>query len=100
MSPSSNGDALFAEIKSALEAKQSVAAGTHGHESESMYAGTGVYADHAYTIFGVSEENGQKYVHLRNPWGEVEPSGNGPDDGNFKLEMATFQKLYSSLYVS
>ena len=34
---------------------------------------------------------------LRNPWGEVEPAGNGPDDGIFNLKLAEFQKLYQTL---
>ncbi len=100
ISPRTNSESLFDQIRTALEEKRTVAAGTHGDEEEHLYAGTGIYADHAYSIHGVSEENGVKYVHLRNPWGEVEPAGNGPDDGNFKLDLATFQKLYASLYVS
>lgn len=100
LSTSSNHTQIYNRIAEALENKQGVAAGTHGKSREEMYKGTGVYANHAYSISAVSEENGTMYVHLRNPWGEVEPSGNGPDDGHFKLDMATFLKLYSSLYVS
>ncbi len=100
ISPRTSSESLFEQIRRALDEKRTVAAGTHGKDQSALYAGTGIYAWHAYSIHGVSEENGVKYVHLRNPWGEVEPSGNGPDDGNFKLDMATFQKLYASLYIS
>jgi hypothetical protein len=100
LSPSVDADATFAKIKAAIDSGKSAAAGTHGESDKAMYTGTGIYADHAYSILGTSEENGVKYVTLRNPWGEVEPSGNGADDGVFKLDLATFLKLYQSLYVS
>ena len=100
LSTSSSPDAVFNEIKEALDAKKGVAAGTHGESRSDLYKGTGVYANHAYSIHSVEERDGKKFVELRNPWGEVEPSGNGPDDGFFKLEMGTFLKLYSGLYVA
>ena len=100
LSPSRNEQEIFTKIKDTLAAGKGVAAGTHGEDQEAMYTGTGIYAHHAYSITGTSEENGTRYVHLRNPWGEVEPSGNGPDDGNFKLPMKDFLKLYSSLYTA
>ena len=36
---------------------------------------------HVYTVLGVGEENGQRYVHLRNPWGNTEPGRDGKCDG-------------------
>jgi hypothetical protein len=100
LSPSSNGDAIFTKIKTALASGKAAAAGTHGDEDKALYTGTGIYADHAYTITGVSESGGQKFVHLRNPWGEVEPSGDGVDDGNFKIPMSQFLKLYQGLMIA
>ena len=101
ISESSDSRRLFDEIKTALASDKAVAAGTHGESATELYRGTGVYAHHAYSIVGVEEgRDGKLYVELRNPWGEVEPAGNGPDDGVFKLAMQTFQRLYSSLYVS
>ena len=100
LSTSANEQAIFTQLKGALSSGKSAAAGTHGEEDKALYTGTGMYADHAYSITGTSEENGVRYVHLRNPWGEVEPSGNGPDDGNFRLPMKDFLKFYSGLYIS
>jgi hypothetical protein len=100
VSPSSNEQSLFNQVKTALASGKSVAAGTHGEEQKPLYTGSGMYANHAYSITGTSEENGVRYVHLRNPWGEVEPSGNGPDDGNFRIPMKDFQKFYAGLYIS
>jgi Calpain family cysteine protease len=57
----------------------------------------GVVADHAYTVLGVKEENGQKLVQLRNPWGEREPGNDGRDDGVFWLPMADFLGSFASV---
>jgi hypothetical protein len=100
LSTGANEQAIFTQLKGSLAAGKSAAAGTHGEEDKALYTGSGMYADHAYSITGTSEENGVRYVHLRNPWGEVEPTGNGPDDGNFRLPMKDFLKFYSGLYIS
>ena len=84
-------------IKTAIDAKQPVSAGTHGDDQAAIYTNTGVYADHSYSILGYAERNGEKYVKLRNPWGESEPAGNGPNDGVFELPIKDFTKLYSSV---
>ncbi len=99
-STTSSASRAFAAIQKALSEGKTVAAGTHGESQAPMYKGTGVYAHHAYSILGATVENGKQYITLRNPWGEVEPTGNGVDDGVFKLDLATFSKLYSSVYVS
>jgi hypothetical protein len=96
VSPGSE-DRVFATIKKAIDAKAPVSAGTHGEDQESLYTNTGVYADHSYSILGYEEKNGEKYVQLRNPWGESEPAGNGPNDGIFLLPIKEFTKLYSSV---
>lgn len=100
VSPSSNPDALFRQVKDCLDQGHSAAAGTHGKDRSDLYKGTGLYANHAYSILGAEEVNGTKYLVLRNPWGEVEPKGNGEDDGVFRLDLATFTKLYPSVYMS
>lgn len=82
--------------KAAGKLNHAMSAGTYGHDQEARYPGTGVYANHAYTIFDATEEQGEKYVHLRNPWGQSEPAGNGENDGIFKLKLADFVNLYQS----
>ena len=61
------------------------------------YANTGVYGDHAYSILGYEKTGTERYVVLRNPWGESEPAGNGANDGVFKLKLEEFQKLYDNV---
>jgi hypothetical protein len=89
-------DELWQSIKNAVDNHLPASAGTHGEEEDALYTNTGVYADHSYSIVGYKEKNGERYVTLRNPWGESEPAGNGPNDGVFDLKLADFQKLYET----
>ncbi|MBL8921256.1 MAG: hypothetical protein JNJ54_20500 [Myxococcaceae bacterium] len=92
-------DRLFNRIKSDIAKGIPVAAGTHGSDQASRYTNTGVYANHAYSILGVEEKNGEKFVKLRNPWGQSEYGNDGKNDGFFSLPMKKFTELYSSMYV-
>jgi multidrug efflux pump subunit AcrA (membrane-fusion protein) len=57
----------------------------------------GVVADHAYTLLGVEEKNGQKFVQLRNPWGEREPGQDGRDDGIFSMPLEKFMTSFATV---
>jgi Calpain family cysteine protease len=94
----SSADSLWKNIKTSIDAKKPVGAGTYGDDKEALYTNTGVYADHAYSILGYKEVNGQRLVTLRNPWGESEPAGNGANDGIFDMKIDDFKKLYQTLY--
>jgi hypothetical protein len=90
---------LFDRIKRDSAAGVPMAAGTHGKDQAALYTNTGVYANHAYSVLGVEEKNGEKFVKLRNPWGQSEYGNDGKNDGFFSLPMSKFTQLYSSLYV-
>lgn len=92
-------DRVYAAISTAIAEHRPVTAGTFGKDSGVDYNGTGVYAWHAYTVLGTSEEAGTKYIHLRNPWGNTEPGNDGKDDGIFKMKLDDFMKLYSTVYL-
>lgn len=92
-----NLDRVFAQIKRSIDAKQPVAAGTYGDSEEARYTNSGVYADHAYSVLGYEQTGSERFVILRNPWGESEPAGNGANDGVFKLKLQDFAKLYQNL---
>jgi hypothetical protein len=92
---SGNLDRVFDQIKRSLDANLPVAAGTY--HDESRYTNSGVYGDHAYSVLGYEQQGTQKYVVLRNPWGESEPAGNGANDGVFKLKLEDFGRLYQNL---
>jgi hypothetical protein len=94
-----SADKVWERIVSSVDNHKPVGAGTYGEDQEARYTNTGVYADHAYSILGYEKgANGERFVVLRNPWGESEPAGNGPNDGVFKLKLEDFTRLYQTLY--
>jgi Calpain family cysteine protease len=91
-------DVLFTKLTQAVKAHRPVAAGTFAEDAPNVnYTNTGVHGDHFYTVLATSVEAGTKYVQLRNPWGFSEPTGDGKDDGIFKLPLADFVKLYENV---
>ncbi|GMU61976.1 MAG: hypothetical protein AMXMBFR34_37390 [Myxococcaceae bacterium] len=94
-----NTDRLYERIKKAAENNQPMAAGTYGTEDAAKYTNTGVYAHHAYSVVGAEEENGVKYVKLRNPWGQSEHGYDGKNDGFFRIEISKFTELYRAIHI-
>jgi hypothetical protein len=88
-------DRAWNAIKSQIDNKLPAALGTG--DEEDRYRNTGIYGDHSYSVLGYKEENGKRYVKIRNPWGESEPSGNGANDGVFFMELSKVCELYDSL---
>lgn len=89
---------LHRSIKDAVDAGRPVSAWTFGEDSGVDYAGSGVYAWHAYSVLDSElTAEGEYRVQLRNPWGSSEPAGNGPDDGIFWFSYRDFYKLYSGI---
>lgn len=95
-----DGDALYDQLKAGVDSGKAMVAATHGEDQQALYTGTNIYPWHAYAVLGVSEEMGEKFVTLRNPWGKSEPTGNGADDGIFKLKMDEFSKYYSGMWMN
>ena len=89
----SKPDVLFAQIKDALAGNGCVVALSKPWDPGEP----GVVADHAYTLLGVEEKNGQKFVQLRNPWGEKEPGHDGKDDGLFSIPLDKFMSSYATV---
>jgi hypothetical protein len=85
---------LFAKIKDSASSSRPMTATTYGEDKEALYTNTGVHANHAYTVLGATEENGQKMIEVRNPWGFSEGGNDGKDDGIFKVPLTDFVKLY------
>ncbi len=82
-------------IRDGVAENRPLTALTYGEDDGVDYAGTGVYAWHAYTLMGAREtEEGVVMVQLRNPWGSGEPADNGDDDGIFEITGETFRRLY------
>ncbi len=89
----SKPDALFAQLKQAVAGKGCVVALSKPWDP----AEQGVVADHAYSLLGVEEVNGQKLVQLRNPWGEREPGHDGRDDGLFSMPIEKFMTSFATV---
>lgn len=89
----SKPDALFARIKDACAGNGCAVALSKPWDP----AEQGVVADHAYTLLGVEEKNGQKLVQLRNPWGEKEPGHDGKDDGLFSIPIEKFMTSFATV---
>lgn len=57
----------------------------------------GMIADHAYTLLGAEEKNGQQLVRIRNPWGSMEPGADGKDDGIFTLKIEKYMQAFTMI---
>lgn len=55
----------------------------------------GIVPDHAYTLLGVEEKGGEKFVKVRNPWGSMETGNDGKDDGVFSMPIAEYMKAFT-----
>lgn len=93
-------EAIFAELSEATKQGRPATASTFGESSNAKYTNSGLYADHAYSVWGTETSGGKKYVKLRNPWGESEPANNGRDDGVFRLELSEFMKMFATVEVN
>lgn len=87
-------------------ATEPMTAWTYGSGSATIsYDGSGIVANHAYSILGTQTSGGQDYVVLRNPWGWHEGTLNAlsgtwqglalPVDGVFALRADTFGQYYA-----
>jgi hypothetical protein len=94
-----DANVIFENIKRGAAGNKPMTAPTHGKDSGVDYSGTGVYAWHVYTVMGASEENGEKLVQLRNPWGSHEPGNDGKNDGIFKMKLEDFTRLYQGVEI-
>ena len=83
-------DDVFAKVKAATEKGGCVVADSKSFGSPVK----GMISDHTYSVLGTSEEDGQKYVTVRNPWGEHEVGNDGKDDGVFKLTAQQFLEAF------
>ncbi len=100
LSEGMNTQQLARQLREALASGKSVAACTHGKDRDALYQGSGLYAWHAYSVLGVSEEGGKTYVTLRNPWGNSEPGSDGANDGTFRLTVEEFAKFYAGAWLN
>jgi hypothetical protein len=111
-------DQIYERLETAISQGQLTTAGTYSnadlrtnleklkHEgigtfepSETHYSKLGLVDGHAYTVLGVSDENGVKSVQLRNPWGEQGYQGQGKKTGEFSMPLSDFVQLYQEVSI-
>jgi hypothetical protein len=74
-------------------------------EGRAMVTGTGAAPGagyvpmHLYSVVGVREENGQKFVTVRNPYGNTEPGRDGVNDGVFELTLRQYRQKFEDLFL-
>jgi hypothetical protein len=90
---------LKGRLKEAMAGGQISERSKPGHMSEDRWV-----AGHAFTVWGskddpfLFEENGVKYIRLRNPWGSNPPGGVGRD-GVGTILFSDFMLHYDQMYV-
>jgi hypothetical protein len=94
-----SADSQFQLLRRSLDAGEAVTAAPSQFD-DFRYQGTNIFTMHQYTVVDCFERDGGRFVKLRNPWGRVEPEGDGKDDGVFDLPLATFGRLFMKVYTS
>ncbi len=92
-------------VWSALKKPDRVLATWSRVESKDLrFANTGLQADHAYAVVGVDENDGERFVTLRNPWGQNGwAARGGPLDlqagsnGLLSMKLDVFMKFFAGL---
>jgi hypothetical protein len=92
--------AIQAALLEAAHSQQPVVCWSGVEGTGRGFTNSGLVPDHAYTVLGTEEKNGELQVKLRNPWGWNEPPGHGADDGVFTLPWSTFARFFDGVGVA
>lgn len=98
--PISDANVVYEQLAKSTADGRPAFAGFYGANHD------GLYSNHAYTVEGVrTDENGSRYVTLRNPWGHGELGADGQpkdgtDDGVFEMPLEDFMKTYQAVAVA
>jgi len=114
-------DYIFTKLEQADKAKYMMQASTPGTDSGNFQsADTGLCAGHAYSVLDARTYQGNKLVHIRNPWGNTEWTGPWNDrdtgkwtpqakkelgwvdanDGAYWMDLASFSKYFQRVTIS
>jgi hypothetical protein len=91
---------LWSKMSAASKERRPMVAGTYDEDAKIDYESQNMSAGHAYSVFGVSEKAGERFVTLRDPHGTQEWGNDGKVDGIFTMPFSKFRELYDDLYVS
>ncbi len=87
-------DDVWQKMQRARANGQAMACGTYPSSERARYSGSGLYPNHAYSVLGFEEKNGQRLVTMRNPWG-----GSAGFSGEFQIKLDDFVRLYQVLNI-
>jgi len=90
-------DTNWQTIRRAIDERRPICAGTTWDTLLAPFTNSGLRPQHAYSVLGYQERDGEKYVQLRNPWGNFEPTADGVDDGVFWLKFDDFIDRFQDL---
>lgn len=110
-------DRVWQRLTSAIDERRLVVMGTPGEagtEHDPKMNKLGLCGGHVYTVISAREdEDGQRFVTLRNPWGSFEPGDTDPDgdekdatptdgkeDGQFEAKLEWVVKHFSDMHTS
>lgn len=92
-------DQLWATLSRATS--QNVPVTTTTNDLKKAVKDRGLQDNHAYTVLGVSVENGERMIRLRDPWSTKE-LGNGADgmvDGVFTMRFSEWKQLFGDMHL-
>lgn len=104
-------DALWDDLKKAIDEGKPVTCGTHGKEEveknedlKKKYDEAKVYPWHAYTVMSYREkkegQNTERFVTVRNPWGKHHGGSSYSDKGVFELKFDLWKTVYSNIVIN
>ncbi|EKD51517.1 MAG: hypothetical protein ACD_62C00241G0006 [uncultured bacterium] len=99
---SCDADELYECLATAVKEGNPIVASSNDSADGTLVTAQNILCDHAYSVLGVKERNGTKYVQLRNPWGYKEWTGDGSDavdDGTFWMPLTDFKSDFHCVNV-
>lgn len=89
-------DQVWDVIQKGVASKTPMTLGSSSKTNPDMDAAQ-VVEGHAYMLLNAKEENGQRMVEVRNPWGVKSNTDDKQEDASFWLPLSTVLKCYEGL---
>lgn len=106
--PAEKSSDVWKRIRDATEEGRPMVSGTFAKSRKKNspsreYEELGLQDGHAYALLEAFEERGQRFVRLRDPWGNKEyghGKKDGKEDGNFVIPYEEWLRTFEDLYVA
>lgn len=89
---------MWKQAKASLDKSLPCSLGTPNDSKR--YENTGVHENHSYSVLGyeIDATTKQRFLIMRNPWGNSEPGNDGQDDGIFKITIEDAYKYFDTFH--